>query len=216
MPDCRPSHHRRSATVRSACSGPQTRRARYRPRANPLSCLTRHVWLIRDTDRVQRGDLVAQSQAPKLEHNNTPKWHPGVATCRDIGQWHRVRSMFLFCNAAPMLIGMLESRRPHAAHGANLVHQQKPFCPVCKRRQRGGVRPRKRKIAIEQAIANEEPRLCRPAFDAGGIELGSLGGGPRQAKVALQHAASTVAGLHSIAASPSPGSSFDVSAPRSP
>ena len=123
--------------------------------------------------------------------------------------------MFLFCSASQMLIGMVESRRPHAAHGANLVHQQKPFCPVCKRRQRGGVRPRKRKIAIEQAIANEEPRLCRPAFDAGGIELGSLGGGPRQAKVALQHAASTVAGLHSIAASLSSGSSFDVSAPRS-
>ncbi len=40
-------------------------------------------------------------------------------------------------------------------------------------------------------------------------------GGRDKAKVTLQHAASTVAGLHSITASLSSGSSFDVSAPHS-
>ena len=42
--------HRRSATGGSTCSGPQATRACYRPRVNPLFCLTRDVWLIRDTD----------------------------------------------------------------------------------------------------------------------------------------------------------------------
>ena len=117
-----------------------------------------------------------------LEHNNTLKWHPGVATCRDIGQWHRVRSMFLFCSAAPMLIGMLESRRPHAAHGANLVHQQKPFCAVCIRRQRGVFVPGRGRLPLNRLSPMRSPGSAGLPSTQVGVNWEALGGRLRQSQ----------------------------------
>ena len=89
--------------------------------------------------------------------------------------------MFLFCSASQMLIGMVESRRPHAAHGANLVHQQKLFCPGCIRRQRGVFVPGRGRLPLNRLSPMRSPGSVGLPSTQVGLNWEALGG-PRQSQ----------------------------------